>query len=114
MPVPRSPRERLLDIQFAISKITGFLAGRQPADFHSDPMLHDAVIHNLAVISEACRHLPDEMKSQEPQIPWRNVADMGNWLRHGYDMLDDEILWDTVTRDLPPLKAAIDRLLRAA
>lgn len=114
MPVPRSPRERLLDIQFAISKITGFLAGKQPADFHGDPLLHDAVIHNLSVISEASRHLTEDLKAREPDIPWRNVADMGNWLRHGYDILDDEILWDTVMRDLPALKAAIDRLLRAA
>lgn len=77
-------------------------------------MLHDAVIYNLAVICEASRHLPDEIKSREEGIPWRSVADMGNWLRHGYDALDDDILWDTVSRDLPPLKAAVDRLLQIA
>jgi uncharacterized protein with HEPN domain len=109
----RTPRERLLDIDNAILKIRTFLSGRDFAAFSVDGMLHDAIMHNLSVISEACRFLKDDLKQQEPTIPWRNVADMGNWLRHGYDVLDDEILWETVQRDLPPLKSAIERLLES-
>lgn len=107
----RSPKERLLDIETAVSKIDAFLAGKDFAAFTSEAMLHDAVVQNLGVISEASRFLPEEVKLREPNIPWRNVADMGNWLRHGYDMINDQILWDTIQRDFPALKAAVSRLL---
>jgi uncharacterized protein with HEPN domain len=107
----RSPKERLLDIEMAISKIEAFLAEKDFAAFESEAMLHDAIVRNLSVISEASRFLSEELKLREPDVPWRSVADMGNWLRHGYDMVDDRILWDTIRLDLPALKAAVLRLL---
>jgi uncharacterized protein with HEPN domain len=111
MPQHRTPKERLLDIQNAIAKIASFLSNKDYAAFVNEPMLHDAVVQNLSVISEASRHLPNETKQREPDIQWRNVADMGNWLRHGYDVVNDQILWDTVERDLPALREAVTRLL---
>jgi uncharacterized protein with HEPN domain len=95
----------------AIDKIRRFTAGKSFGDFASDPMLHDAVVRNLEIISEASRHLGDDMKQQEPAIPWRSVADIGNWLRHGYDIVNDDVLWEAIARDLPPLMEAIGRLM---
>ena len=80
-------------------------------DFSRDALLHDAVVRNLEVLSEASRHIGDDLKSHAPEVPWRNVADMGNWLRHGYDVVSDRILWDTIQRDLPALHDAVDRLI---
>jgi uncharacterized protein with HEPN domain len=48
-----------------------------------------------------------------PEIPWRDIRGMGNWLRHRYDRVDVEIVWNTVTENLPPLKACIIRSLKA-
>jgi uncharacterized protein with HEPN domain len=107
----RTPRERLLDIDEATGKIERFLSGRDFTAFISDPMLHDAVVRNLEVVSEAARFLPQETKSLEPGIPWRSIADMGNWLRHGYFTMNDDILWETIERDLPILKVAVARML---
>jgi uncharacterized protein with HEPN domain len=107
----RTPRERLLDIDEATGKIERFLSGRDFSAFVSDAMLHDAIVRNLEVVSEAARYLPEETKSLEPDIPWRNIADMGNWLRHGYFVMNDDILWETIVRDLPILKAAVARML---
>jgi uncharacterized protein with HEPN domain len=76
-------------------------------------MVHDAVVRNLEVISEASRFLPEETRSLEPDIPWRSIADMGNWLRHGYDVVNDEIIWETIERDLPALKSAVARILQS-
>jgi uncharacterized protein with HEPN domain len=109
----RSPRERLLDIQEAIEKIERFLNGQGFTDFASDAMLHDAVVRNLAVISEASRFLPEEVRTLEPAITWRSIVDMGNWLRHGYDVLNDDLLWETIERDLPVLREAAKRMLAA-
>jgi len=45
------------------------------------------------------------------EVPWRKVADMGNWLRHAYEKTEDRILWETIEDGLPPLAAAAKRLL---
>lgn len=107
----RSSKERLLDIHRAIEKIDSFLSGKDFAAFSSDALLHDAVVRNLEVISEASRHVDPMLKARAHEIPWRNVADIGNWLRHSYDIVNDGILWSTIERDLPPLKSAVARLL---
>ncbi len=107
----RSPAERLADIASSISKVEKFLAGMTFAEFTADPLTHDAVVRNLEIISEASRHLGD-LTEKAPEVPWRKVADMGNWLRHGYDIVNDHILWDTIKDDLPALARAIQRLSR--
>ena len=72
--------------------------------------MHDAVVRNLEIISEASRHL-GALKAQMPEVPWRKVADMGNWLRHAYEKTEDKILWETIEDGLPPLAVATRRLL---
>ena len=63
----------------------------------------------LLVISEAARHIPQDWKAQfGPDIPWRQIADLGNPIRHGYHSLDAERLWNIYRNDLGPLEAAID------
>ena len=46
-------------------------------------------------------------------VPWRQVRDLGNLLRHAYDKVDLEIIWQTITDDLPPLKTAVFNALRS-
>jgi uncharacterized protein with HEPN domain len=47
-----------------------------------------------------------------PGIPWRDIAGIGNILRHGYDSLDHAVIWGVVEAHLPPLKVAIEAMLR--
>ena len=107
----RTPVERLQDIAECIEKIGRFLAGKRFEDFTADALVHDAVVRNLEIISEASRYVTDELKSEVPEIPWRKVADMGNWLRHAYEKTEDRILWDTIQEGLPALAVAVKRLL---
>jgi uncharacterized protein with HEPN domain len=107
----RSARERLLDIANAVAKIERFLAGKSFEDFCSDDLVHDAVVRNLEIVSEASRHVPAELKAKVNHIAWREVADFGNVLRHGYEVVNDSILWSTIERDLPVLKAVVRALL---
>jgi uncharacterized protein with HEPN domain len=109
----RTPLERLRDIALAIEKIGRFLSGKTFDDFASDALVHDAVVRNLEIISEASRHITSELKSEVPEIPWRKVADMGNWLRHAYEKTEDRILWETIQDGLPALAAAAQRLLNS-
>lgn len=71
----------------------------------------DAVVRQLAVVSEAAAHLPDELVAHEPTIPWADVRGIRIVLDHGYHRVDPEIIWRTVDRDLLPLRAAARRLI---
>ena len=44
-------------------------------------------------------------------MPWREVASIGNVLRHAYHRVDDEVIYVIVTRQLEPLETAVRRLL---
>jgi uncharacterized protein with HEPN domain len=66
----------------------------------------DVVERNLERISEASRHIPAGLKARHPSVGWRLVADLGNVLRHAYDQVSDERIWQIVTSDLASLKAA--------
>ncbi|UCF82816.1 MAG: DUF86 domain-containing protein, partial [Desulfobacteraceae bacterium] len=56
----------------------------------------DAVIRNLTVIGEAAGHVPDDIVSAYPDIPWRDMRDMRNFVVHEYFGISDKIIWDTV------------------
>jgi uncharacterized protein with HEPN domain len=107
-----TPADRLRRILDAIAEIEGSAAGRTFDDYLADAMLRRAVERFLEIISEASRHIPPEAKARHPGIPWRGVADFGNVLRHGYEQVIDARVWEVVTRDLAPLKAAAEAMLR--
>jgi uncharacterized protein with HEPN domain len=105
---------RLQDILEAIAAIAEYTAGKTFEDYAAARMLRDAVERNLERISEASRHIPMNLKARHPEIPWQKVAGIGNILRHAYPIVDDNLVWEVVVRDLPPLRAAAEQLLRNA
>jgi uncharacterized protein with HEPN domain len=70
-------------------------------------LVRQAVERNLEIVSEASRHLPDEVNARQAEVPWRAVAAIRNVLRHTYDEVIDERVWQIVTDELPGLKAAV-------
>ena len=106
-----SSRQRLQDIIDAIDRIRTYTADADLHVFTATPMLYDAVIRNIEVISEATRHIPESAKAEHPQTPWRAIADIGNVLRYAYDRIDDHIVWSTVQNDLEPLRAAVEAMI---
>jgi uncharacterized protein with HEPN domain len=56
----------------------------------------------------------EEPQGEAPEIPWRNIAGIGNILRHAYPIVDDSLVWAVVVRDLPPLKAVIEQIVHEA
>jgi len=51
------------------------------------------------------------MRSVSAPGPWHNIRGIGNWLRHRYDRVDVETVWNTVTDDLPPVRPSVLRAL---
>lgn len=77
--------------------------------FRSNPMAVAAVERKLQIISEAAIRLGDEGERRCPDQPWRDIRGIGNQLRHAYERIDLEIIWNAVKDDLPSLKAAVFR-----
>ena len=99
--------ERLKDISDNIDAARAFVAGKTLDQFNADQMLNYAVVRALEIVSEATRHLPDDIKARHPHIAWQAIQSSGNVFRHGYKAVTLEVVWDTVQRDLAPLKAAV-------
>jgi len=79
--------------------------------FSSDWRTRDAVLHNLEVIGEAVKHLPDGLKAGFPGIPWKRIAGFRDVLAHAYFSLDDSIVWDVATNQMDALLVAASQML---
>ena len=80
-----------------------FLVGRQRRDLDSDRMLLFAVVRAIEIIGEAAGRVSIETREAMPEIPWGAIIAMRNRLIHGYFDIDTEIVWKTVSEELPAL-----------
>ncbi len=106
-------RKRLTDIKASIESIEGFLerCPRRFDAFCEDEMFRAAVLYHIAVIGEAV----NQLLKAEPDIhitSARKIVNTRNYIIHGYDSLDNEILWAIVIRHIPILKTEIATLLQ--
>ena len=108
----KTSRLYLEHIREAVDLIGQYLGGRQRADFDREPMLRQAIERNIEIISEASRRIPAAMRARHPEVPWREIAAIGNILRHEYPAVDRDIIWRVATEHIWPLAAAVDTLLR--
>ena len=75
-----------------------------------DRTLQLALTRLVEIVGEAANRVSKTTQDDHPEIPWRKIVGMRNRLIHGYDITDTDILWDTITDDLPPLVAKLDEL----
>lgn len=108
--MPRDVTVVLDEMLETIVRLQAETDGRTVEDLASDWLFRMATERAIEVLSEACRHLPDDLLAGEPQIPWKRVRGMGNVLRHEYHRIAADVIWDVVTHDLPPLRTALLRL----
>lgn len=77
--------------------------GKTREDLESNRLLQLGLTRLIEVVGEAASRVSSETRARYPDIPWIQIVGMRNRLIHGYDVLDYDILWDTVNDDLPPL-----------
>ena len=85
--------------------------GRTRADLDDDRLPELALVRLLEVVGEAASRVPMEERALYPVIPWPQIVGLRNRLIHGYDAVDQEILWQIVVQDLPPLITALEKIL---
>jgi uncharacterized protein with HEPN domain len=105
-------KKYLYDIQESIDSIEKFLYGKHEFKIYAaDKMLRRAVEREFEIIGEAMSRI----EKIDPAIDIsgkRQIISMRNRVIHGYDKIDNEIIWGTIVRHLPGLKAEIDKLLK--
>jgi len=85
--------------------------GRQRSDLESDDMLQLALTRLVEIIGEAASRVSKPTREIHRDIPWSDIVSMRNRLIHGYDVVDLNILWDTLAIDLPTLIAALEKIV---
>ena len=92
-----------------IDRITEYLGSPPTAERLEERVVRDAVERCLERVSEAVARLHRAgvpLDNLAPEVPWVDIRNFGNIVRHDYDGVDPDVIRDTVTADLPALRAA--------
>lgn len=103
----KDDRAPLVHILQALSRIESY-ASAGAETFNQDTKTQGAIIRNLEVIGEAVKGFSDDIKARHPEIPWKQIAGMRDFLIHVYFGVSLERVWETVQTDLAPLRKAIE------
>ena len=102
----------LFDILSTIEEIESFLGERPKLfrEFQTNMMLHKAIERNIEIIGEASNRIL-KIDANFPLKDAHQAVQARNFVAHGYDKVDDNILWGIVINDLPKLKKEVSALL---
>lgn len=104
----RSDSERIADILAACDRLAEIVAlGR--VEFERNWLVVSAASYELSVVGEAMAHLSDAFLDAHASVPARNAKSMRNLLMHEYFRAESDIVWDTITTEIP----AVVTLLRS-
>lgn len=107
----RSGHEYLQHIAQETHYLRTVSTGLTHADMVADETLKRAITRSIEIIGEAVKQLPEPIRHQYPQIPWRAIAGMRDRLIHSYFSVDYDIVWDVVVTHIPPLDTVVRELL---
>ena len=106
------PERHLRDILESIDQISRFIGEMDFAAYERDEKTKAAVERKIQILTEAVIRLEVEGPEAFPEIDWKGYRGMGNFLRHSYHRVSDEIVWNTVKDDLPLLGRIVEKALQ--
>ena len=98
------------DMRAFAEKVLSYTEGFSQKEFVANDLNYDATLRNLELIGEAARHIPDSVRSENDDIPWRMIIATRNRLIHGYLGIDDDTLWSIIQDDIPKLLGELKSL----
>ncbi|MBD2326946.1 DUF86 domain-containing protein [Alkalinema sp. FACHB-956] len=102
---------RLRHMRDAAVEAIGFIRDRSRSDLEGDRMLTLALVKDIEIIGEAAGRISADLRTRYPHIPWVQMIGMRNRLTHAYFEVDLDIVWEVVTRDLPPLIVELEKII---
>ncbi len=101
----------LLDIKESIESIYDYLGNKRDFNaYKANKLLRRGIERELEIIGEAINRIL-KIDSDIQISKSRRIVDLRNWVIHGYDKVDDLIIWGIISRDIPKLKAQVDDLI---
>jgi len=94
----------------AANEAMSFARGKRRTDLDRDRMLTVALVREIEVMGEAASKISEDFRRNHPEIPWALIIGMRNKLIHAYFDINLDILWRTVTVNLPQLKEQLDSI----
>jgi uncharacterized protein with HEPN domain len=103
---------RLGHIRDCIGKVE-YLSGKLHIydNFEKQWVEQDAIIRNLEIIGEASVNISDDLKAQYPDVAWKEIRGMRNFVTHQYFGVELSDIWHTVVNDIPVLKKQIGDII---
>jgi uncharacterized protein with HEPN domain len=104
-------KKYLFDINESIESIEMYLGDKRDFTvYKADKMLRRAIEREFEIIGEAMNRI-DKLDPNIVIASKKQIISMRNRVIHGYDKIDDEIIWGTIVRHLPKLKIDIIELM---
>ena len=90
-----------------------FLRGISEDDFEQDVMRQHAVAMAVAQTGEYVKKLSPEFRARTPEVSWKAMAGIRDWIVHNYEGLDFEELYESVVTDAPVVLEYLAPLVQA-
>ncbi len=111
MPEGRGTVMYLRDIIEAMDDIESFVKGMTFDEFKGDKRTFAACVRNLEIMGEAVKNLPENLKDEHDDVPWREVAGMCDKVIHAYFGVSHEIIWKTIHTRFEEFRESIEGIL---
>jgi len=103
----------LQDIETSCGRIIRYTAGLERDQVFTDELRFDGVLLNFHLIGEAVKNLPLDLRGRYPDVSWREITGLRDFVAHAYFALDLDILWDAIQRDIPALQVRIRQIIES-
>jgi len=107
----RNDEVRIRHILDAAREAVRFVQRRLKTDLDTDRQLNLSLVRLLEVIGEAARGISTEFRQAHSEVAWNKMIGMRDRLIHGYFDINLDVVWQTVTEDLPPLIAQLEKIV---
>lgn len=103
----------VVDMQEAIDLIQQYTHEMTEVVFSQNRAIQDAVVQRIQIIGEAASHIPNIIREQFSDIPWKKIVAMRNLLIHDYAHVDEHEVWRVVKEDIPLLRPQLVRVKKS-